>query len=571
MDIEKLLKQSGKFLLDKMAMAALKAVLPYVLAIGGIALLLFLLYFMIFELPKQSVLGTFDTVKERTTGFFYGTKEETDERLFDEYQSIADRWHEELTAEQESQVQTYALNWQWLAQVDRSLNDPSFFNTFLNENVKEVELRPEETFEEVRPKFTWKNSEIITVKEVCLRNGGEEGEATYKKSTVTERQPVLLLKKAETIQNDYLYTYASETTTETSPSACGELTTTVTQDILQRIEPMYSEDWVPLREILIAHGAKRVEDQDFLLEYWLSYLSDGDGEGDPLIGWSPVIGEIVWPTEGSKITSTFGSRVHPITGLIKLHAGVDIGVPIGTPVYAAKSGKVIFADFLGTAGNAIMIQHDGGMETRYYHLNKVKVESGQTVKAGEEIAESGNTGGSTGPHLHFEVRVNGEPVNPLVYFGYEESSDILVYRPLDIPVLLEWLGKRNSMLATKEILTMIDDAAKAQGIDPYLLIAITGAEQSFVPKSNKYADKIVKNPWNVFGSWKEGKGAELTTKDAAIIAAKTIVKLSRGKPSTVSPIAWLSDPENPNGVYATGSNWVRNVTSIYEQLSKLVD
>lgn len=571
MDIEKILKQGGRVLLNKALKPILKAILPYVLAIGGIALLLFLLYFMIFELPKQSVIGTFDTIKDRTSGFFYGTKEDSDEQLFDEYQAIADRWHEELTAEQESQVQTYALNWQWLAQVDRSLNDPSFFNAFLDENVKEVVLKPEETFEEVRPKFTWKNSEIVTAKEVCLRKEDEEGEVTYKKSTVSERQPVLLLKKAETIQNDYVYTYASETTTETSPSPCGELTTTVTQDKLQRIEPMYSEDWEPLREILIAHGAKRVEDQDFLLEYWLSYLSDGDGEGNPLIGWSPVIGGLVWPTEGSKITSTFGSRVHPITGLIKLHAGVDIGVPIGTPVYAAKSGKVIFADFLGNAGNAIMIQHDGGMETRYYHLNKVKVESGQTVKAGEEIAESGNTGGSTGPHLHFEVRVNGEPVNPLVYFGYEESSDILVYRPLDIPVLLEWLGKRNSMLATKEILTMIDDAAKAQGIDPYLLIAITGAEQSFVPKSNKYADKIVKNPWNVFGSWKEGKGAELTTKDAAIIAAKTIVKLSRGKPSTVSPIAWLSDPENPNGVYATGSNWVRNVTSIYEQLSKLVD
>lgn len=570
MDIEKILKQGGKLLLDKAVKAILKAILPYALAIGGIVLLLFLIYFMIFELPKQSVMGTLDTVKERTSGFFYGTKEELDEQLFDEYQSIADRWHEELTAEQESQVQTYALNWQWLAQVDRSLNDPSFFNTFLNENVKEVELRPEETFEEVRPKFTWKNSEIVTVKEVCLRNEGEEGEVTYKKSTVTERQPVLLLKKAETIQNDYLYTYASETTTETSPSACGELTTTVTQDVLQRIEPMYSEDWEPLREILIAHGAKRVEDQDFLLEYWLSYLSDGDGEGDLLIGWSPVIGEIVWPTEGSKITSTFGSRVHPITGIIKLHAGVDIGVPIGTPVYAAKSGKVIFADYMGNAGNAIMIQHDG-IETRYYHLDKIKVESGQEVEAGEEIAESGNTGGSTGPHLHFEVRVNGEPVNPLVYFGYDESSDILTYRPLDIPVLLEWLGKRNSMLATKEILTMIDDAAIAQGVDPYLLIAITGAEQSFVPKSNKYADKIVKNPWNVFGSWQEGRGAELTTKDAAIIAAKTIVKLSKGKPSTVSPIAWLSDPENPNGVYATGSNWVRNVTSIYEQLSKLGD
>ncbi|GIO42301.1 M23 family metallopeptidase [Paenibacillus apis] len=568
MDIEKLLKQGGKLLLDKAIKAILKAILPYAITIGGIALLLFLVYFMIFELPKQSVMGTIDSVKERTSGFFYGTKESKDEQLFDDYQKIADRWHEELTAEQEVQVQSYALNWQWLAQVDRSLNDPSFFNTFLDENVKEVVLKPEKTFEEVRPKFTWKNSEIITVKEVCLRNEDEEGEVTYEKSTVTESQPVLLLKKAETIQNDYLYTYVSETTTETSSSACGELTTTITQDKLQRIEPMFSEDWEPLREILLAHGAKRVEDQDFLLEYWLSYLSDGDGEGNSLIGFSPVVGELVWPTEGSKITSTFGSRVHPITGIIKLHAGVDIGVPVGTPVYAAKSGKVIFADYMGNAGNAIMIQHDG-METRYYHLNKFKVESGQEVEAGEEIAESGNTGGSTGPHLHFEVRVNGDPVNPLVYFGYEGSSDILAYRPLDIPVLLEWLGKKDSMLATQEILTMIDNAAKGQGIDPYLLIAITGAEQSFVPKSNKYADKIVKNPWNVFGSWKEGKGADLTTKEAAVIAAKTIVKLSKGKPSTVGPIAWLSDPDNPSGVYATGSNWVKNVTSIYQQLSDL--
>lgn len=115
MDIEKILKQGGRVLLNKALKPILKAILPYVLAIGGIALLLFLLYFMIFELPKQSVIGTFDTIKDRTSGFFYGTKEDSDEQLFDEYQAIADRWHEELTAEQESQVQTYALNWQWLA------------------------------------------------------------------------------------------------------------------------------------------------------------------------------------------------------------------------------------------------------------------------------------------------------------------------------------------------------------------------------------------------------------------------------------------------------------------------
>lgn len=570
MDIEKLLKQGGKLILDKAVKALLKAILPYSIAIGGIALLLFLVYFMIFELPKQTVMGDFDSSQERASGFFYGTKEDTDEQLFEEYQLISDRWHEELTAEQESQVQTYALNWQWLAQVDRSLNDPSFFNTFLEKRVKEVVLKPVETFEEVRPKFKWLNSEIVTDREICTRTEGEDGEVSYKKSRITESQPVVLLQEAKTIQNDYRYTYISETTTETASSSCGELTTTITHDKLQRIEPMYREDWEPLREILISHGAKRIEDQDFLLEYWLSYLSDGDGEGNSLIGWSPVAGELVWPTDGTKITSTFGSRVHPITGVVKLHAGVDIGVPVGTSVYAAKSGKVIFADYMGNAGNAIMIQHSD-METRYYHLDKIKVESGQEVEAGEEIAESGNTGGSTGPHLHFEVRVNREPVNPLVYFGYEGSSDILTYRPLDIPLMIAWLDKRDSMLASREILTMIDVAAKTQGVDPYLLIAITGAEQSFVPKTNKYANQIVKNPWNVFGSWKEGKGSELTTKEAAEIAAKTIVKLSKGKPSTASSIAWLSDPENPSGVYATGSNWVKNVTSFYQQLSELGD
>ncbi|MGG1878815.1 M23 family metallopeptidase [Paenibacillus cisolokensis] len=568
MDLENLMKLNGKRILKKAGKAILKAILPYLVPILGIALLLFLMYFIVFEMPKQAIMDTFTSPEERSSGFFYGTKEDVDEQLFAIYQDIANRWHAELTAEQEVQVQPYALNWQWLAQVDRSLNDPSFFNTFLDKHVKEVVLKPEETFEEVRPKFTWRNSEVLISREICTRTEGEDGEVSYEKSRITESQPVVLLQEAKTIQNNYRYLYTSETTTESTSSSCGELITTITGDELQRIEPMYSEDWEPLREILLAHGATRVEDQDFLLEYWLSYLSDGDGEGNSLIEWSPISGNLIWPTDGTKITSTFGNRVHPITGIIKLHAGVDIEVPIGTPVYAAKSGKVIFADYMGNAGKAIMLQHEG-IETRYYHLNKIKVEPGQEVVAGEVIAESGNTGGSTGPHLHFEVRINGEPVNPLLYFGYTDSSDILTYRPLDIPLMIAWLNKRESMLATEEILTMIDNAAKSQGVDPYLLIAITGAEQSFVPKSNKYADKIVKNPWNVFGSWKEGKGSKLTTQEAAEIAAKTIVKLSKGKPSDANSIAWLSDPMNPSGVYATGSNWVKNVTSFYQQLSDL--
>ncbi|MBB6021381.1 murein DD-endopeptidase MepM/ murein hydrolase activator NlpD [Paenibacillus sp. JGP012] len=565
--IKQAVKRAGR----KAGLALLKVLAPYVLPIVAFILVLMLGYFIIFEMPKQAIMETYEHAKDQVAGFFYGTKEEEDQQIFETYQRLAERWREGLTAEEEFQVEPYTFNWEWLAQVDRSLNDPSFLNTILDDYAKEVVLKPEETFEEVRPKFKWNDAEIVTVKEVCVQKEGKEGEVEYAKSTVTERQPVRLLQQARTIQNEYNYTYASETLTETVSSPCGTLTTKVTQDKLQQIKPMHKEDWEPLREILIAHGAKRLEDQDFLLEYWLSYLSDYDGEGGGLNeGWTPISGDLIWPTKGDRITSSFGYRIHPITGKKTLHAGVDVGVPIGTPVYAAKAGTVIFADYMGKAGNAIMIQHED-METRYYHLNKIKVEAGQEVQAGEEIAESGNTGGSTGPHLHFEVRVNGNPVNPLLYFGYTVTADILTYRSLNISVMLEWLNKRNSMLATKEILTMIDDAAKAQGVDPYLLIAITGAEQGFVPKSNKYANQIVKNPWNVFGSWKEGKGSTLTTKEAAEIAAKTIVKLSKGKPATANSIAWLSDPMNPSGVYAEGGDWVGNVSNFYQMLSELRD
>lgn len=560
------LKRMGK----KIGRAILKAILPYVLSIAGLGLVLLLGYFIIFEMPKQAIMEAYDNVKDQVSSFFYGTNEDKDQETFNKYQMLSERWRDGLTADEEFQVEAYSINWEWLAQVDRSMNDPSFLNTVLDEHAKEVELTPEKTFEEVRPKFTWQKSEIVTVKDVYVQEEGENGEIEYKKTTVTERQPIRLLKQAKTIQNEYNYTYTRETTTETTSSSHGPVTTTVTKDKLVRIEPAYSEDWQPLRDILITHGAKRVEDQDFLLEYWLSYLTDYDGSGDGIDGsWTPSSGELIWPTKGDRITSSFGYRIHPITGKKKLHAGVDVGVPIGTPVYAAKSGKVIFADYMGNAGNAIMIQHSD-METRYYHLNKIMVKSGEEVQAGDKIAESGNTGGSTGPHLHFEVRIDGEPVNPLLYFGYNstDGSDILKYRPLDIPAMIEWLNKRNSALATKEILTMIDNAAKESGVDPYLLIAITGAEQSFVPKNNKYADKIVKNPWNVFGSWKTGKGSKLTTEKAAKIAAKTIVKLSKNRPSNANPIEWLSNPKNPNGIYAENSKWWKDVSSFYEQFSK---
>ena len=126
-------------------------------------------------------------------------------------------------------------------------------------------------------------------------------------------------------------------------------------------------------------------------------------------------GELYWPVPGHhRITSPFGYRIHPILKYRKLHTGVDIGAPNGTPVVSAASGTVIASRFMGGYGNCIMIDH-GGMVTVYGHLSSRAVSAGQSVSAGQTIGYVGSTGMSTGAHLHFEVRINGAVQNPLNY------------------------------------------------------------------------------------------------------------------------------------------------------------
>ena len=125
-------------------------------------------------------------------------------------------------------------------------------------------------------------------------------------------------------------------------------------------------------------------------------------------------GRLTYPVYGP-ISSEFGWRVHPISGTERLHAGMDFAVDYGTPIVAAGSGSVIFSGWYGGYGYAIIVDHGGGITTLYAHADELLVSEGTWVNGGTIIAKVGSTGYSTGPHLHFEVREDGEPVDPRGY------------------------------------------------------------------------------------------------------------------------------------------------------------
>jgi murein DD-endopeptidase MepM/ murein hydrolase activator NlpD len=124
-------------------------------------------------------------------------------------------------------------------------------------------------------------------------------------------------------------------------------------------------------------------------------------------------GSMVWPTSGS-LSSPFGWRIHPIFHVRKFHTGIDIGAGYGVPIHAADGGRVIYATWMSGYGNTTIIDHGGGISTLYAHQSQILITSG-TVTKGQVVGYVGSTGYSTGPHLHFEVRVNGNPVDPLGY------------------------------------------------------------------------------------------------------------------------------------------------------------
>lgn len=128
----------------------------------------------------------------------------------------------------------------------------------------------------------------------------------------------------------------------------------------------------------------------------------------------PGTGRFIYPVSGP-ITSPFGYRVHPVTGTTRFHSGLDFGVEYGTPIRCADNGVVIHAEWYGGYGNCVIVQHSNDLSTLYGHQSELLVKQGDTIMQGQPVGRVGSTGMSTGPHLHFEVRQSGTPVDPLGY------------------------------------------------------------------------------------------------------------------------------------------------------------
>jgi len=157
------------------------------------------------------------------------------------------------------------------------------------------------------------------------------------------------------------------------------------------------------KEELIRMEAEFAEKEDELIKILESYKYG-----------IPPSGKLLWPASGPMM-SGFGYRIHPILGINRFHSGIDIGAPYGSQVIAAAGGEVIQSGYFGGYGYSVMLYHGGGYATWYAHLSSINVLMGQMVERGKLVGLVGSTGWSTGPHLHFEIRINGAAQNPIEY------------------------------------------------------------------------------------------------------------------------------------------------------------
>lgn len=168
-------------------------------------------------------------------------------------------------------------------------------------------------------------------------------------------------------------------------------------------------DRISRKRVLYERAVEELEEDSRRLEALLRRLQ---GDAAPTRIGLRIRAGLLWPARG-RLVSGFGFRLHPLFRIRRMHTGVDIAAPWGSPVHAAAPGTVIYTGWFGGYGKIVLVDHGGGVSTLYGHLSAVLVSPGHQVRAGSLLGRVGSTGYTTGPHLHFEVRIGGRPVDPL--------------------------------------------------------------------------------------------------------------------------------------------------------------
>jgi len=343
------------------------------------------------------------------------------------------------------QETAYRLTWGLLAALDTVIYQ-------LDDRRKPVEhARALMTTENGRPPFEYKDSKITIVTTIETHTRGKDGSRQVTKSSKTEVADIKLLTLARTFAGDFQHLYKETATTKVSRSGGSDsytVTTVITtKENLTGIDAAPS-NMEPLRKILIDNGMNDAADLDLVLSLADTYdEEDADPDGTTKNFWkvamdqtewatdSQATGSILapalpgsigagslgsflyWPTTGySSVSSPFGMRVHPVKKVSRMHTGIDIAAPSGAAIVAVAPGRVIGNRYSTSYGNLIVIDHGDGVSTSYNHMRgRSPLKAGTEVHAGQAIGEVGSTGMSTGNHLHFEVRVNGQCRDPLAY------------------------------------------------------------------------------------------------------------------------------------------------------------
>jgi murein DD-endopeptidase MepM/ murein hydrolase activator NlpD len=381
-------------------------------------------YMMVYGIPRSAAEDVFSTNRDRVDAF-YGFSESKEfinknEVLFERYEEIAAQWDDDLDDVQKSQVDMHAFSWAILLSVDRLIHDPMVTKK------KDIEINPTAVYEDLRPRFEWKDSTITTRTVVCTTD--EEGNTIAK--TIRDETPVKLIVKSNTVEGGFIYHY--KWMKETSGSGCGSVTTA--REEVNGIDypkiyyqPLFSylqsKGIVHKLDIELVMELARVYDPNYGMN--LAIKQNFDYAHYPVIngnhGWQ-------WVTASNRVTGSFGYRTAPKP---EFHLGVDIGAInpgySGDPIYAMESGKIIRSvsdchvghrKCGGGYGNVVYIDHGQGIETRYAHMSTNYIKQGEWVEKGTLIGRIGNTGNSTGVHLHFEFRKDNVPLDPLYYFSF---------------------------------------------------------------------------------------------------------------------------------------------------------